>query len=160
MPGTYHHETTLPSRRRCVERVRGVSFRGARLWEAWQSALCHCPHDAVKVSHQLCTLFCVVNPSKHKISPCNFWTLSIDASGMGLWRWMICNASFGSCIAMDFSGRHGRTIFLLWDGMKREIERVMRSCLKLLHYLPTVQIYVYAFFGLFTSTVSSVKSNI
>ena len=47
-----HRETTLPFRRRCVERVRGVSFGGARLWKAWQPALCHCRHDAVKVSHQ------------------------------------------------------------------------------------------------------------
>ena len=82
-----------------------------------------CPHDAVKVSHQLCT-FCVVNQSKHKISPCYFCTLSIDASAMGSWRWMICNASFGSRIAMDFSGCHGRSIFLLWREEMRREDRV------------------------------------
>ena len=58
MQGTHHLKTTLPSRRRCDEQVRGVSYAGARLWEAWQSVLCHYRQNTAKVSHQLLCLCC------------------------------------------------------------------------------------------------------
>ena len=58
MQGTYHIKTTPPSRRQCVERVRGISCCGTRLWEAWHPPLWCCRHDAAKVSHQLLCLCC------------------------------------------------------------------------------------------------------
>ena len=143
-----HPETTLPFRRRCVERVRGVSFGGARLWKAWQPALCHCRHDAVKVSHQLCT-FCFANKWKHKISPSYFRILSIEVFAICSWRWMICNSCFGSAVAlMDLSGRHGRSIWIFveisWEkregvrGLARRRRRRRRECEGCHHLWPTV----------------------
>ena len=119
IPGTSHLKTMLPSHRWCVKRVWGDNFGGARLWKAWQLALCYCRHNTVKVRHQLCT-FCLANKSKHKISPSYFRILLMEVFAICSRWWMICNAYFSSAVAMDVSGRHGQPI---WIFVERQVEK-------------------------------------